>query len=85
MKQADQVEDTFHLDNTSRAVKALGAAGCVRQNCYCRERKYCPLEDMDDFGYVIQAGFLHRPKLDSLPFDLASTCKYNSHVVQIRG
>ncbi|MBN1137104.1 MAG: radical SAM protein, partial [Anaerolineae bacterium] len=22
--------------------------------CYCREKRYCPFEDLDDFGYVVK-------------------------------
>jgi hypothetical protein len=27
---------------------------CVQQYCYCRERKYCPFDDLNDFGCVIK-------------------------------
>ena len=30
-----------------------GFVGCIRQYCYCRERKYCPFDDLNDFGYVV--------------------------------
>ena len=48
--------------------------GCVRQYCYCRERKYCPHEDPADFSYVIQvkenAPDLLHGALSRLPVDL---------------
>ena len=28
--------------------------GCVRQYCYCHEKKYCPFEDPHDFAYRIE-------------------------------
>lgn len=28
---------------------------CVQQYCYCRERKYCPFDDISDFGHVVKA------------------------------
>jgi DNA repair photolyase len=50
--------------------------------CYCRERKYCPLEDMDDFGYVIQvkenAPELLRRALSRLPVDVVMTGDYQA-------
>ncbi len=48
--------------------------------CYCRERKYCPFEEMDDFGYVIQAKEnapdLLRRALSRLPIELVMTGDY---------
>jgi len=48
--------------------------------CYCRERKYCPFEEMDDFGYVIQvkenAPDLLRRALSRLPTGLVMTGDY---------
>jgi len=47
---------------------------------YCRERKYCHLEDMDDFGYVIQAKEnapdLLRRALSRMPVELVATGDY---------
>ena len=55
---------------------------CVRQYCCRRERKYCPLEDMDDFGYVIQvkesAPELLRRALSRLPVDVVITGDYQA-------
>jgi DNA repair photolyase len=56
--------------------------GCLHgcEFCYCRERKYCPLEDVDDFGYVIQvkenAPELLRRALSRVPVDLVMTGDY---------
>jgi DNA repair photolyase len=48
--------------------------------CYCRERRYCPFEDLNDFGYVIQvkenAPELLRRALSRLPIDLVMTGDY---------
>ncbi len=48
--------------------------------CYCRERKYCPFEDLNDFGYVIQvkenAPDLLRQALSRAPVDLIGTGDY---------
>ncbi len=50
--------------------------------CYCRERKYCPFEEMDDFGYVIQAKEnapdLLRRALSRLPIELVMTGDYQA-------
>jgi DNA repair photolyase len=50
---------------------------CVRQYCYCRERKYCPHEDPADFDHVIQvkenAPELLRKALSRLPVDVVCT------------
>ncbi len=58
--------------------------GCLHgcQFCYCRELKYCPLENMDDFGYVIQvkenAPDLLRRALTRLPVDVIATGDYQA-------
>ena len=48
--------------------------------CYCRERRYCPFEDLNDFGYVIQvkenAPDLLRRALSRAPVDLIGTGDY---------
>jgi DNA repair photolyase len=48
--------------------------------CYCRERKYCPFDDLDDFGYVIQikenAPELLRRALSRAPVDVVGTGDY---------
>jgi DNA repair photolyase len=48
--------------------------------CYCRERKYCPFEDLNDFGYVIQvkenAPDLLRRALQRVPVDVVGTGDY---------
>jgi DNA repair photolyase len=48
--------------------------------CYCRERRYCPFEDLNDFGYVIQvkenAPDLLRRALSRAPVDLVGTGDY---------
>jgi DNA repair photolyase len=48
--------------------------------CYCRERCYCPFEDLSDFGYVIQvkenAPDLLRRALSRTPIDLIGTGDY---------
>ena len=48
--------------------------------CYCRERRYCPFEDLSDFGYVIQvkenAPDLLRRALSRAPVDLIGTGDY---------
>ena len=48
--------------------------------CYCREQRYCPFEDLGDFGYVIQvkenAPELLRRALSRLPIDLLMTGDY---------
>lgn len=54
--------------------------GCVRQYCYCRERKYCPFDDLDDFGHVVQvkenAPDLLRWALSRTPVDVVGTGDY---------
>ncbi|RPJ38067.1 MAG: hypothetical protein EHM35_05385, partial [Planctomycetaceae bacterium] len=54
--------------------------GCVRQYCYCRERKYCPHDNPDDFAYVIKvkenAPELLRRALSRLPVDVIITGDY---------
>ena len=56
--------------------------GCVRQYCYCRERKYCPFDDLNDFGYVIKvkenAPELLRKALPRLPVDVIATGDYQA-------
>jgi DNA repair photolyase len=48
--------------------------------CYCRERRYCPFEDLNDFGYVIQvketAPELLRRALTRVPVDVVGTGDY---------
>jgi DNA repair photolyase len=48
--------------------------------CYCRERKYCPFDDLDDFGYVIQvkenAPDLLRRALSRVQVDVVGTGDY---------
>jgi DNA repair photolyase len=50
--------------------------------CYCRERKYCPFEDLNDFGYVIQvkenAPDLLRRGLSRAPIDVVGTGDYQA-------
>jgi len=62
--------------------KRNGFAGCVRQYCYCREQKYCPFENLDDFGYVIQvkenAPELLRQALSRSSVDLVGTGDYQA-------
>ena len=56
--------------------------GCMHgcEFCYCREEKYCPFEDLNDFGYVIQvkenAPDLLRRALSRAPVDLIATGDY---------
>jgi DNA repair photolyase len=50
--------------------------------CYCRERRYCPFEDISDFGYVIQVkenapDLLHRA-LSRAPVDIVGTGDYQA-------
>jgi DNA repair photolyase len=50
--------------------------------CYCRERRYCPFEDISDFGYVIQVkenapDLLHRA-LSRAPVDVVGTGDYQA-------
>jgi DNA repair photolyase len=48
--------------------------------CYCRERKYCPFEDLSDFGYVIKvkenAPDLLRQALSRVPVGVVGTGDY---------
>ena len=57
-----------------------GFAGCVRQYCYCREEKYYPYKDPQDFAYRIQpkenAPDLLRRALSRVPVDLVGTGDY---------
>src|SRR5512136_2452425 len=50
--------------------------------CYCRERKYCPFDDLNDFGYVIKvkenAPDLLRRALSRLPVDVIATGDYQA-------
>ena len=50
--------------------------------CYCRERRYCPFEEVDDFGYVIQvkenAPELLRRALSRAPVDVVGTGDYQA-------
>jgi len=54
--------------------------GCVRQYCYCREEKYYPYDDPQDFAYRIQlkenAPELLRRALSRVPVDLVGTGDY---------
>jgi len=56
--------------------------GCVRQYCCCRERKYCPFDDLNDFRYVIKvkdnAPELLRKALPRLPVDVIATGDYQA-------
>ena len=56
--------------------------GCVQQYCYCRERKYCPFDDLNDFGHVIRvkenAPELLRRALSRLPVDVIATGDYQA-------
>lgn len=53
------------------------SVGRVRQYCYCREKHFCPFDDLNDFGYVIKvkenAPELLRRALSQLPVDLVMT------------
>jgi DNA repair photolyase len=55
---------------------------CVQQYWYCRERKYCPFDDLADFGYVIKvkenAPDLLRRALGRLPVDIVCTGDYQA-------
>jgi DNA repair photolyase len=55
---------------------------CVQQYCYCREQKYCPFDDVNDFGYVIQvkenAPELLRRALSRTPVDVVATGDYQA-------
>ena len=48
--------------------------------CYCREQKYSPVDDLDDFSYVIKvkqnAPVLLRRALERVPVDLVFTGDY---------
>jgi len=48
--------------------------------CYCRERKYCPFEDVNDFGFVIKvkenAPDLLRRALSRVPVGVVGTGDY---------
>jgi len=50
--------------------------------CYCRERRYCPFEDLNDFGTVIQvkenAPDLLRQALSRAPVDTVGTGDYQA-------
>ena len=50
--------------------------------CYCREERYCPFENLDDFGYVIQvkenAPDLLRRALSRTPVGLVGTGDYQA-------
>ena len=56
--------------------------GCVQQYCYCRERKYCPFDDLNDFGHAIRvkenAPELLRRALSRLPVDVIATGDYQA-------
>jgi len=53
-----------------------------RQYCYCRERKYCPFDDVNDFGYVVKvkenAPELLRRGLSQAPVDVVATGDYQA-------
>ena len=55
---------------------------CVRHYCYCRERKYCPFDDLNDFGYVVKvkenAPELLRRGLARCPVDVIATGDYQA-------
>jgi len=48
--------------------------------CYCREKKYCPFDDVDDFGYVVKvkenAPELLRRALGRVPVGMIATGDY---------
>jgi DNA repair photolyase len=48
--------------------------------CYCREKRYCPFEDLDDFGYIVKikenAPELLRRALSRAPVDMIATGDY---------
>lgn len=48
--------------------------------CYCREKRYCPFEDLGDFGYVVKvkenAPELLRRALGRAPVDMIATGDY---------
>jgi DNA repair photolyase len=44
--------------------------------CYCRERKYCPFEDLNDFGYVVQVKENAPDLLRRAPVDIVGTGDY---------
>ena len=50
--------------------------------CYCRERRYCPFEEVADFGHVIQikenAPDLLRRALARAPVDVVGTGDYQA-------
>jgi DNA repair photolyase len=50
--------------------------------CYCRERKYCPFDDVADFGYLIQvkenAPDLLRRALSRVPVGVVGTGDYQA-------
>ena len=50
--------------------------------CYCRERKYCPFDDVNDFGYVVKvkenAPELLRRGLSQAPVDVVATGDYQA-------
>lgn len=50
--------------------------------CYCREKRYCPFDDVNDFGYVIKvkenAPELLRKALSRLPVDVIATGDYQA-------
>jgi len=52
--------------------------GCLF--CYCREKHYCPFDDVNDFGYVVKvkenAPDLLRKALRRLPVDVVCTGDY---------
>lgn len=56
--------------------------GCIHKClfCYCREKRYCPFEDLDDFGYVVKVkenapDLLHRA-LSRAPVGVVGTGDY---------
>ena len=55
---------------------------CVRQYCYCRETRYCPHDDPNDFDHVIHvkenAPDPLRKALSRLPVDLVMTGDYQA-------
>lgn len=56
--------------------------GCIHKClfCYCREKRYCPFEDLNDFGYVVKvkenAPDLLRRALSHAPVGVVGTGDY---------
>ena len=60
---------------------------CVQQYCYCRERKYCPFDDLNDFGYVVKvkenAPELLRRGLSRAPVDVVEALANECYWMQL--